>query len=77
MEDGYLTTFYIKEKITAEELVGFFVVFFFFMLLDSHLALDDFVARTVLTDWGPNHSPLRMRVCEMKSTICSPDSLAH
>lgn len=45
----YLTTFYIKERIMAEELVGFFVVFAFFMLLYSHLALDDFVARTVLT----------------------------
>lgn len=33
----------------AEELVGFFAVFAFFMLLYSHLALDDFVARTVLT----------------------------
>lgn len=45
----YLTTFYIKERIMAEELVGFFVVLAFFMLLYSHLALDDFVARTVLT----------------------------
>lgn len=34
VEDGYLTTFYIKEKITAgEELVGLFGVFSFLMLL--------------------------------------------